>query len=96
MTQAEPLILDLAGEIWSENPEDIIASFLSATEGDLTIRAEASGPINAQTAQILLSAKKLAELRGSDLRIEAPSEALENSLRILGLRAVLLEERRAP
>ncbi len=90
MARPEPLTLELSDADWFANPERVVEMIARHSEGDVAVNAENSGPILAQTAQILLAAKKTAEARGATLKLEKPSGQLCESLRFLGLHSTFL------
>jgi len=91
VAEPEPDRMYLDPDAWTDAPQVAIDNLLARVGGGIVLDASAAGPIPAQVAQLLVAARASARIQGQIFRLEAPSDAVRQSLTAIGL-ADLLDE----
>lgn len=76
---------------WIDSPGGVIETLLEQAKQGIVIDASRAGPVPAQVAQLLLSARLQATAAGAEFRLENPTQAVRDSLSTLGLSALFEE-----
>ncbi|GGL69725.1 STAS domain-containing protein [Wenxinia marina] len=90
MANDTALRLDLAHPDWTDDLKKVEAAILADITRPVIVDASAATEVGALAAQLLIAARRAASTEGRSFAVEAPSDAVRDSLDRMGLSAAVL------